>query len=90
MLTNHAETRMSQRAIPPYAIQLLDEFGSEMRHDGADILFMDKAAKRRLAKAFGGRRALRMIEPILNSYVVVESGTVITVGHKTRRFRRDI
>ncbi len=89
MMTKHAQVRMSQRAIPPIAVSLLEEFGSEMRHNGADILFMDKAAKRRLTKAFGGRRALRMLEPVLDSYAVIADGKVITVAPKTKRFRRD-
>lgn len=89
MMTKHAEVRMSQRSIPPLAISLLEEFGSVMRHKGADILFMDKAAKRRLAKAFGGRRSLRMLEPILDCYAPIVDGQVLTVCHRTKRFRRD-
>jgi hypothetical protein len=80
---------MQQRSVPQFALSLLEQFGSEMRHGDADILFMDKAAKRRLQRAVGGRRALRMIEPILDVYAVVEGDTVITVAHKTQRFRRD-
>jgi len=80
---------MSQRAIPPIALALLEEYGSEMRHKGADILFMDKAAKRRLARAFGGRRAIRLLDPVLNSYAVIADGYVLTVAPKTKRFRRD-
>ncbi|WP_353230626.1 hypothetical protein [Novosphingobium sp.] len=88
-LTRHAEIRMIHRAIPPIAVALLEEYGSEIRHNGADILFMDKAAKRRLARAFGGRRALRLLEPVLNSYAVIADGYVLTVATKTKRFRRD-
>jgi hypothetical protein len=80
---------MAQRAKPLFALALLEEFGSEIRHKGADILFMDKATKRRVAKAFGGRRAIRLLEPVFNSFAVLGDGKVITVARKTKRFRRD-
>lgn len=89
-MTRHAQTRMAQRSIPPIALTLLEQFGSEMRHHGADVLFMDKAARRRIADAFGGDRALRMLGPVLDSYAVLAGGSVITVGHRTKRLRRDV
>jgi len=89
MISNHANIRMQQRAMPSMMIDFLERFGSEMRHEGADVLFMDKAARRRAEKALGGPRALRLIEPFFNSYIVENGGTVITCARKNRRFKRD-
>lgn len=89
MITKHATQRMQQRAIPQLALEMFERFASSMRHEGADILFMDKAARKRMAKAFGGQRACRVLEPWLNAYVCVEDGVVITVAHRTGRLKRD-
>lgn len=89
MISIHANIRMQQRSIPPVIIEFLERFGSEMRHEGADVLFMDKAARRRAEKALGGPRALRLIEPFFNSYIVENGGTVITGARKNRRFKRN-
>jgi hypothetical protein len=89
MLTHHAVERMQQRAIPELVIEMFERFGSEMRHAGADILFIDKAAKKRIARAFGGQRASRVLEPWLNCYVCMANGCVITVAHRTNRLKRD-
>lgn len=90
MLTTHAQQRLQQRAIPELAVEMFERFASIMRHRGADILFFDKAARRRLDRAFGGQRASRILEPWLNSYVCVQGGTVITVARRTRRLKRDV
>jgi hypothetical protein len=88
-LTSHARERLQQRAIPPFMIDLLHRFGSSMRCHGADRLFFDKAAIRRLKSHFGGARGLRAFEAWLSVYVVVgDNGRVVTIGHQDRRFRR--
>ena len=88
-ITRHAAARLRQRAIPPFMIELLDRFGSEMRCDGAQRLFFDKAAVRRLKRHMGGRRSLRHVEPWLNVYIVIgDNGRLITAAHKCSHFRR--
>ncbi|TXN17266.1 hypothetical protein FV219_00495 [Methylobacterium sp. WL122] len=88
-LTFHALQRLQQRAIPPFVIDLLDQFGSSIRSSGAEHLIFDKAATKRLRHHFGGERGLRMIEPWLNvSAVIADSGQVLTVTHRDRRFWR--
>jgi hypothetical protein len=87
--TFHAETRLQQRAIPPFMVELLERFGSEMRCGGADRLFFDKVAIKRLQRHMGGRRSLRHIEPWLNVYIVVgDNGRLVTAAHRTKRFNR--
>jgi len=69
--------------------ELLERFGSEMRCGGADLLFFDKAAIKRLQRHMGGRRSLRHIEPWLKVYIVVgDNGRLVTAAHRTRRFNR--
>jgi hypothetical protein len=88
-LTRHAQERLQQRAIPPLVEGLLHEFGTAMRCGGADKIFFDKAARRRLQAHLGGARGLRTIEPWLNVYLVVgDDGKTVTAGHRQGRFRR--
>lgn len=50
-LTDHARTRMRQRAIPLLAVEALLAYGrSEHDHRNGAILFFDKAARRRLER----------------------------------------
>jgi hypothetical protein len=88
-LTVHAQERLQQRAIPPFVVDLLHQFGASMRCGGAERLFFDKAARQRLTKHLGGSRGLRAVEAWLSVYLVVgDNGHVITAGHQHRRFRR--
>lgn len=88
-LTVHARERLQQRAIPPLLVELLERFGSSIRCGGADKLFFDKAAKRRLKDYLGGTRGLRAIEPWLGVYMILgDDGLVVTAAHQVKRFRR--
>lgn len=87
--TRHARKRLQQRGIPPLLIDVLDQFGSVMRCGGAERVFFDKAAKRRLRTHPDGRRILQIAERWLRVYAVVgDDGFVVTVAHQHRRFRR--
>lgn len=87
--TSHAEERLQQRAIPPFMVELLERFGSEMRCSGADRLFFDKAAVKRLQRHIGDRRSLRHVERWLNVYIVIgDNGRLVTAARQTRRFNR--
>lgn len=88
-LTQHAQDRVQQRAVPPLVIELLHQFGTSMRCGRADRLFFDKAAIRRLKAYLGGDRGLRVVEAWLSVYLVVaDNGRIITVAHQSGRFRR--
>jgi hypothetical protein len=55
-LSQHAATRMQQRGIPPAALECLLEYGRlQYDHCGAAIVFLDKAARRRLARDLKNR-----------------------------------
>ena len=88
-LTNHAMQRLQQRGIPQMVIELLERFGSSMRCGGAERVFFDKAARRRLQAHLGGARGLRAIEAWLRVYIVIgDNGQIITVAHQQDRFVR--
>jgi hypothetical protein len=88
-LTKHAMQRLQQRGIPQMVIELLERFGSSMRCGGAERVFFDKPARRRLQAHLGGARGLRAIEAWLRVYIVIgDNGQVITVAHQQDRFVR--
>lgn len=89
-LSQHAEDRLQQRGIPPIVVELLDRFGASERCQGAEKIFFDRQSKKALRRHLGGARALRLIEPWLNTYAVVgDDGVVVTVGHRQKRINRE-
>ena len=85
-LTRHAKTRMQQRGIRPAMLEALLDYGRVARAGGGcDIVYFDKRARVQLARAVAAPAADR----VCKSYAIVASdGTVITVGHRTRRIPR--
>jgi len=88
--TKHAQIRQQQRGIPPFVIDCLLELGAtEHTHgDGVEILYFDKAARKRLSHYLGGGSIFSHAEEYLDTYAVVASGKVITVGHRYNRINR--
>jgi hypothetical protein len=85
----HSQSRSQQRAIPRLAIDLLLDYGSRVRSRGADLVFFDKPALKRLRRVLGGSRGVQVIDRWLNSYAVVaDDGLLVTVGYRTCRVRR--
>ena len=87
-MTQHAQARTQQRAIPPMLVDLLLQFGtSEPAGNGASKVFFDKEARRHV-KTYAGPLA-PFINEYMDVYAVVSSDdAVITVGHRTDRIRR--
>jgi len=87
-LTQHAKTRMQQRGIPHSALECLLDYGRiQYDHRGAAIVFLDKAARRRLARDLKNRPLPR--DKHLDAYAVIATdGTVKTVGHRYKRIPR--
>jgi len=84
-LTQHAKTRMQQRGIPHSALECLLDYGRiQYDHRGAAIVFLDKAARRRLARDLKNRPLPR--DKHLDAYAVI--ATVKTVGHRYKRIPR--
>jgi hypothetical protein len=89
MISTHCGERLQQRAIPDLIVALLLDHGSRQRSHGADLVFVDKSARKAIRRAVGGDRNMRLIEPFLNSKVVVgDDGTLITVVRQSRRIKR--
>ena len=88
-IKHHAATRSQQPALPPFVLDLLLDYGTAARCGGADQVFFDKAAIRRLRSHFGGERGLRLVEHFLNAYAVVpDDGSIVTATRRTRRVHR--
>jgi hypothetical protein len=88
-LTNLAQTRQQQRGIPQVVVDWLLELGAtEHTHDGAEILYFDKAARKRLNHYLGGGPLFSRAEEYLDTYAVISRGKVITVGHRYNRINR--
>ena len=81
--THHAQIRQQQRGIPQAVIDWLLAHGTtEHTHDGAEILYFDKAARKRLNRYLGGGPLFSRAEEYLDTYAVVASGKVVTIGHR--------
>ena len=87
MLTHHASTRCRQRGIRSEVIGVLLEFGHRRQRHGAEVCFMDRAARARVSAALG-RRAYARIADRLGAYVVIaDDGAVVTAAHRQRRHK---
>lgn len=86
-MTNHAQTRIQQRGIRAEAVDAILCYGKRRRHQGADVYFIDKSSRKRLAGSMG-RKAYSKIERSLNSYLVVgDDGAIITAAHRLQRLK---
>ena len=88
-LTRHARARMQQRGIDAAALGALLDYGRVARAGrGVEIVYFDKRARERLKRATAVSPAKAGVQRVCNSYAIVASdGTVITVGHRTRRLK---
>lgn len=90
MHTQHSQIRMQQRGIPPLIDQWLDLYGDE-QYDGQGHVkrYFSKQSIRKLEQDYG-REPLRKLREYLDAYKLesVSHGTVVTVGHLTKRIHR--
>jgi hypothetical protein len=90
-MTKHAKTRQQQRGIPPIVVDLLLDYGTEVRAPGQQVTkrYFDKPARRRL-RIYAGRLA-HLLEEYLDYYAVISNdGKVITVAPLVKRVKQDI
>lgn len=88
-IKKHAVTRMQQRAIPSFVVDLLQYCGTAFHSHGAEQIIFDKQARRRLRHYLGGDRGLRALEPWLDVYIVLgDDGEIITAARRRSRIRR--
>jgi len=86
-LTDHAQVRMQQRAIPPLMIELLYLYGREQQQNGSTMLFLDKRARDKAKQAL--QDVKQRFDKLCDAYLVQAEGdgTVITVGRHIKRFK---
>lgn len=83
----HARSRCQQRGIPPVVVDLIVDFGAEVRTYGASKYYLDRRSRSDLRRAVGSQ-ALRQVEHKLNCYVVVaDDGVLVTAAPRTKRIR---
>lgn len=85
-LTRHALKRCQQRGIPTSIVDYLLDFGEEVHSCGAEILFFSKGSMSTIAKEVG-RDAVKFLQKYANSYLVLDDGKVLTVGHRYKRIK---
>ena len=88
-LTDHAQSRMQQRAIPPLILDWLQSYGAiEHDHRGAEVHYFGHDAKRRIAKDVG-QKVVDLLGAFLDAYMVTSNqGDVITCGYRYKKINR--
>lgn len=88
-MTTHAQTRLQQRGIPEAVVSTLLEYGREAHdHKGSTIVYFDKRARRQMKHSVE-QQSMRCIESHLDAYAVLSrDGSIVTVGHRTKRINR--
>lgn len=85
--TVHAAVRCQQRGVSPFVVDLLLRFGQrEHDHEGAEIVFFDRRAKKAVESYTGG--SIGKLSEQMDSYAVVSDGRVITVGTRYKKINR--
>ena len=87
--SQHAQARHQGRATNTIIEEWVLAYGTRVRSHGAEVAFIDKAARKRLRHALGGERAVRLLERHWDTYLVLaDDGRIVTTSHRTRRIRR--
>ena len=88
--TAHATARHQARATLPLFESLVLDYGTRVRSNDADIVFLDRAARKRIRHAVGGERGMRAFDRYYKRQylVVADDGRIITTGYLTRRIPR--
>lgn len=88
-LSKHAAVRMQQRAINDEIVDLLLAHGAHFYSGGAEVYLLDRKTREYMTS----HRVVpvNVLEKLSNAYLVVANdGTIVTAGHRNKRFRRDI
>lgn len=83
-LSEHAEKRCQQRGVDSNVIEVLLAYGSVVHHEGRERCFMTKRARQRAERAMGHAEYARIADR-LNTYLIIEDATIVTVGHMDER-----
>ncbi len=84
-LSQHAELRAVQRAIPDSVIELLLEYGESKYSRGCKIYYLTNSVRKKLSKVLDPTN-LKALEKKKNCYVVLsDDEEVVTVGYRYKR-----
>jgi hypothetical protein len=87
MYTQHALVRCQQRGISREIVDVLLSFGTYRYRHGAEIYYMDRAARDQASKVLGHSRYAKLADR-LNTYIVVSpEGDLITAAPRRRRLK---
>ncbi len=89
MLSKHATARMQQRAIDTNIVDLLLAHGAHFYSGGSEVYLLDRKTREYMQS----HRVVpvNVLEKLRDAYIVVANdGTIVTAGHRHRRFLRDI
>jgi uncharacterized protein (DUF2252 family) len=87
MYSHHAEVRCQQRGISKEIVDVLLSYGARRHRHGAEVCFMDRAARRQAAACLGRERFARIADR-LNSYVVLaDDGAIVTAAPRLNRMK---
>ena len=85
-MTNHAQVRIRQRAVPYLVVDWLLDYGaSHHDHHGAEIRYFDRQSRRKLEQT-AGKRVIAHLSKFLDCYLVCTTdGIILTAGHRYKR-----
>lgn len=86
-ITEHASTRLQQRAISSDDVERVLTYGRRVRVHGAMRCFMDQTARWQLLKAEGAAALKRAANKLDIFGVVSDAGALVTAGYRTRRVK---
>ena len=86
ILSDNARRRMQQRGISLDHLERLWDFGALHHRSGGQVLYFDRAARRRLTHHDGDGNAGHD-DRTFGIYAVIDGAVVVTVGHRYRNLR---
>lgn len=85
-LTDHASTRMQQRAFPRHVVEAIVQNGAGQIVRGAESIMLDKRALRMAAEV--DKRLAIELERYRGAYAIVgDRGQIVTVARRQRRLK---
>lgn len=84
--SQHAQIRMQQRGIPEQIVRNIIAYGTTRKVPGGAIArFISKKDLKGLAKLLPKNECVQL-DRHKGVYVVMDSGNIITVGHRNKRY----
>lgn len=88
LATHHATIRMQQRGIPAQVVRNIIAHGTTRKAPGgATARFISKKDLQRLSRLLP-KNECTQLDRHKSVYVVMDQESIITVGHRTKRFYR--